>query len=90
MKRYALQLLIAIDQLVNAIFAGHADETLSARAYREETYGRIWARILRPVIDVMFFVLTLGRDREHCQDAFISERMRRHLPEVYAMFDCQK
>ena len=28
------QVLIALDQLANAILAGHADETLSARAYR--------------------------------------------------------
>jgi hypothetical protein len=28
------QVIIALDQLANAILAGHADETLSARAYR--------------------------------------------------------
>lgn len=28
------QILITLDQLANAILAGHADETLSARAYR--------------------------------------------------------
>ena len=28
------QVLIVLDQLANAILAGHADETLSARAYR--------------------------------------------------------
>ena len=34
MKRYALNLLIAIDQLVNAILRGDPDETLSSRAHR--------------------------------------------------------
>ena len=37
------QVLIALDQLANAILAGHADETLSARAYRlSRDRGRHW------------------------------------------------
>ena len=31
---YLLRLLIALDQLANALIGGHPDETLSARAYR--------------------------------------------------------
>ena len=48
MKRYFLNILIAIDQLVNAVFFGYPDETLSARCWREQR----WCRHL---IDVLFF-----------------------------------
>lgn len=84
MKFYAWQLLIALDQLANALLFGHADETLSARAYRVEQAGKPWGRVLRPLIDAVFFVITLGRDKQHCRDSFDSERLRRHLPPIYA------
>ena len=35
-RNYSRQLFIAIDQLGNALLAGYADETLSARAYRSQ------------------------------------------------------
>lgn len=39
------QILIALDQLANTLLAGHADETLSARAYRlSRDRGRHWPR----------------------------------------------
>ena len=34
MKKYAYQLLIAADQLINALLGGYPDETLSSRIYR--------------------------------------------------------
>lgn len=43
------QVLIAIDQLANAIIGGWADETLSSRAWREDR------RRLVVVIDCIFF-----------------------------------
>ena len=63
------QILIAIDQLANAIIGGWADETLSSRAWRE---GR---RRLVVVIDCIFF----WEDR-HCEASYISERERLQLP----------
>ena len=40
-KRQVKQVLIALDQLANTLLAGHADETLSARAYRlSRDHGR--------------------------------------------------
>ena len=71
------QVLIALDQLANAILAGHADETLSARAYRlSRDRGRHWPR---RVIDALFFW-----EPGHCEKSYQSERLRRHLPFDYA------
>lgn len=67
------QVLIALDQLANALLAGYADETLSARAYRlSRDRGRHWPRRL---IDALFFW-----DENHCEQAHLSELLRRHLP----------
>ena len=41
------QILIALDQLANAILAGHADETLSARAYRSRASRSLGCRCAR-------------------------------------------
>jgi hypothetical protein len=90
MKHYLWQLLIALDQLANALLFGHADETLSARAYRVEQARKPWGRILRPLIDAFFYVITLGQDKHHCRESFESERLRRHLPPAYALFDCDE
>lgn len=80
MKHYLWQLLIALDQLANAILRGWADETLSSRAWRSEQQGRLWGIALRPVIDMAFLVITLGADQRHCFTSFESERLRAQLP----------
>lgn len=64
-----MQILIALDQLANAIIGGWADETLSSRAWREDR------RRLVVVIDCIFF----WEDR-HCEASYISERKRLQLP----------
>lgn len=74
MKRYLLNIAIAIDQLVNAIFNGEPDEMLSARAWRI----RIKNRWLRIAIDTLFFF-----DKNHCQECYEIERKRHQLPEEY-------
>jgi len=71
------QVLIALDQLVNTILAGHADETLSARAYRlSRDRGRHWPR---RVIDALFFW-----EPDHCEKSYRVELARKHLPFDYA------
>jgi hypothetical protein len=66
-------ILIALDQLVNAIFGGWPDETISSRAWRWEKDGvRSWPRGL---IDALFFF-----DPDHCRESFESERHGRQLP----------
>lgn len=68
------QVLIALDQLVNTILGGMADETLSSRAYRHCLDGsRRWPK---RIIDHLFF----WQD-EHCKQAYESEINRSHLPE---------
>ena len=68
------QILVAVDQLINALLCGYADETLSARAYRhaEIKKDRCWPMRL---IDALFF----WQDG-HCKQAYESEVTRAQLP----------
>lgn len=69
MLRYVLNILIALDQLVNTLIGGYPDETLSASAYLGEREGKWYGRIFRPIIDFLFWPL----QRDHCKRAFESE-----------------
>ena len=66
------QVLVAVDQLINTLIGGYADETLSARAYRRRLRGK--CRVAK-VIDCLFF----WQD-EHCKTAYESELKRLQLP----------
>lgn len=68
------QVLVAVDQLVNTLLWGFADETLSARAYRhaEIKKDRRWPMW---IIDHLFF----WQD-QHCKAAYEAELERAHLP----------
>lgn len=72
-RLYLHQLAIALDQLLNALLAGWADETLSSRAYRCRDVRR-W-RIVMRVIDGLFF----WQDG-HCKKAYEVELAQGHLP----------
>lgn len=76
---YIKQNLIALDQYVNAIFGGYADETISARAYRMSTTSNNW-KIIRNIIDKIFFF-----EENHCYQAWISEFEKHQLPQEYRM-----
>ncbi len=68
-----MQVLIAVDQLGNALLGGWADETLSSRCWRlraKQPY-----KTLRAVIDGLFFF-----EREHCRMSYESERLRLQSP----------
>lgn len=70
---YGKKLLIAADQLLNALLAGWPDETLSSRAYRWEQNGvRKWPR---KAIDTLFFW-----EKNHCWESYRSEWERRQMP----------
>lgn len=70
---YFRRVLIAVDQLLNALLGGWPDETLSSRAWRWELSGiHSWPR---RVIDTLFFWET-----DHCQESYESERLGRQLP----------
>lgn len=64
LKKYVYHLLVAIDQLFNALTGGAADETLSSRTYRRARLAQKpktrW-KILYTLINGVFF------DRHHCR-----------------------
>ncbi|MDR2551466.1 MAG: hypothetical protein LBD10_14845 [Desulfobulbus sp.] len=65
--------LIATDQLINTIFGGWPDETISSRAWRWDQDGvRHWPRRL---IDALFFW-----EADHCRQSFEAERAGAQLP----------
>lgn len=70
LKRYGYHVIIAIDQLFNALTCGAADETLSSRTYRgamlAEKPKKRW-RVLYRLINTLFF------DANHCKASYESE-----------------
>jgi hypothetical protein len=75
---YILNLLIAIDQLFNALLLGSADETLSSRAHRAWRDGRWFGVVFRPLINLIFFW-----QKDHCLDAYLSEVHRQQYPKTF-------
>jgi len=77
MQFYIYQILIAMDQLFNAVFGGWADETLSARSHRCQ-----WR--LEWYIDRLFFWDKDGAGKfNHCKSSYEHEKQRLDLPEEY-------
>jgi len=74
---YLKQVGIAFDQLLNALFLGFADETLSARSYRMSDERFRWYLMMR-FIDALFFW-----EEDHCYKSYTSEVERKHLPKEY-------
>ena len=70
LKRYGYHVIIALDQLFNALTGGAADETLSSRTYRGAVLAKEpkkrW-RVLYRLINGLFF------DANHCKEAYESE-----------------
>lgn len=71
----------------------YADETLSAHTYRAAARGRIWGRLLQPVVDLLFMWQptdpTVTDESgllvpQHCRRAFHKKRLRRGLPADYS------
>ncbi|MEE6030960.1 hypothetical protein [Avibacterium paragallinarum] len=81
-KTWGYHVLIAIDQLCNALTGGGADETFSSRCYRHAVLAdkpkarwRFWFR----------FVNALFCDPKHCQTAYESELKRRQYPDDFEL-----
>ncbi len=96
---WLVQMLIAFDQLINAIIPpltgtlSYADETLSARCYRAHRDGRAWGRLLLPCIDWLFSWQSHEPYPEiagHCHRAYLKEHDRRCLPPEYRDADAIK
>lgn len=83
-RTYFRQVLIAVDQLANALIPpvtgriGWADETLSSRSYRAHRAGLMWGAITMPVIDLLFSWDCKG----HCKKSYLNAvEARRTAPE---------
>lgn len=75
-KHHVKQILIALDQLINALLGGWADCTLSARCYiNSEKYW--YAKLGVKILDLIF----KPWDKEHCKESYESEINRTQLPE---------
>lgn len=73
---YLLRVLIAIDQLVNTLFGGMPDETISAKLWRLR-YRQPY-KILRYIVDTLFWF-----DKDHCRTSYESEIKKTQLPSNY-------
>jgi hypothetical protein len=74
MKRWFLNVLTAIDQLLNALICnGEPDETMSSAAYRMHRDGRPTG-FLKTIIDTLFFF-----DPDHCKTSYWAEKKRSQL-----------
>ena len=71
MRTYLLHVLVAGDQLLNALIGGFPDETLSSAAYRSYKSGYFWGRVWMPIIDGLFYYID---GPKHCYRAYLSEK----------------
>ena len=72
---YVKQILLAVDQLFNAILGGYADESMSSRAWRAYVRKHPLGLFFKPLIDTLFFF-----QKDHCYKAYLSERKQSQLP----------
>ena len=77
MKRYLINVLIALDQLGTALLGSFPDETLSSYAYRLRLQGKR-AGFFADWIDWVF--LKLFKQEDHCRKAYDEERARVQMP----------
>lgn len=69
MKAYTLRIAVAFDLLAMAILNGKRNETISSAAWSLEKDGRRIGKILRPVVDRLFWF-----DPGHCEAAWKNEQ----------------
>ena len=85
-KQCPYQLIIAIDQLFNVICLGWADETFSARCWRQRNKNKFWY-YMRIIVDILFFwdyKIYKGNKLTHCALAYDNELdYTRHKPKEY-------
>lgn len=53
------RILVALDQLLNTLFNGYPDETISSRAAKAKKRGAAWGCILCKILDWF--------DKDHCE-----------------------
>lgn len=76
---YWKAVLIALDQLGNALLRGWPDESLSSRSFRLSDKGiRHWPR--KAIDTLLWFDRDDASGKRHCELSFDSEREGRQLP----------
>ena len=72
-KTYILNILISFDQLVNVLFLGQPDETISSRAWCCKDANSFW-KVMHSLINKLFFF-----QKEHCFKAYLAELNRKQI-----------
>ena len=80
-KQCPYQLIIAIDQLFNVICLGWADETFSARCWRQRNKNMFWGFAYKTVDAVFFWDTKDGM--KHCEWAYENEDKRAQCAPEY-------
>lgn len=79
MLKFIKNLLLSIDQTGNVFLMGSADETISARSYREgELNGKKYWKLMRSFVDTLFWF-----EKDHTKKAYEAEQARCHMPSDY-------
>lgn len=84
LAKFAKNLLLTIDQTGNVLLLGSADETISARSYREGALNKKgrW-KAMRWFVDKLFWF-----EPDHTKKAYEAEQCRAHMPEEYQPTEC--
>ena len=72
-KTYLLNNLISFDQLVNVLFLGQPDDTISSRAWRCKDANSFW-KVMHSLINKLFFF-----QQQHCFKAYLAELNRKQI-----------
>ncbi len=73
---YVMRVLIAVDQILNALLNGYPDETLSSRIYRNAELvdkPKWYWKFALVVVDTAFFLQT-----DHCRKSYEIEKSLKH------------
>jgi hypothetical protein len=66
---YFRRLFVSVDQLLNVVFGGHEDETISSRIAKDRRRGKKFACVLCRVLDWL--------DPHHCEKAIERDEGKR-------------
>ena len=72
--KWHIEVVLAVNCLLNALLRGWHHETLSSRAWRAWSQGLVFGKVSRPVIDLLFIWQTWRMD--HCQRHYNAEVAR--------------
>ena len=70
---YLSNVLVSVDQVINALFFGDPDETISSRAGKARRLGSFKWMLIAEVLDWLCFVF----ERDHCRKSMERDRDKR-------------